>query len=736
MSDAKASRPQGAQPPMELSPYQLSLAAMTFPWPGHWAFNILAGASLALVGAPALAAAWTVALCLADVAMQAVLGRWAKVAGAVEPHRGLTRLSWLVWAKTALWFSAPIAFVLSARSAAGLAYVAVTAISMTALGVSLGWTSRRIFAAMVTPAVLAVLIAVLAVVGVSAASAGVLLGVLTLAATLALITLGTHRAVSDWAKANSRTVEAMSDLRVALERSEAAERRLGMAIQIADLHVFEVDYTRRSLVSLGAERDFFEQPLTYEKVVDNPFGDVTDEFRPKAEAAWADYLAGKAPYRVEYRVQRQDGREVWAFAAAELIRDEAGKPLSLVGALHNVTERKRSELALTAALDRAEAGSRAKSEFLATMSHEIRTPLNGVLGMAQAMSQDKLAASQRVRLEVIRKSGESLLTLLNSVLDLSKIEAGKFALDEGEVDIEAIARAAADAFSAEAQAKGVQIGVLVGEAAKGVYAGDAVRLSQVLYNLVSNAVKFTPEGSVTLAVDRRGRNLVVQVADTGVGISADQQAGLFEKFVQADSSVTRRFGGTGLGLAICRQLVTMMGGTIELESRENAGSTFTLKLPLKRLRGEGSKPARTAIAPLAVAEDAPPLRVLAAEDNEVNQLVLQTLLQQVGIEPTIVSDGAEALAAWHTQDWDIILMDVQMPVLDGVSAARTIRAEEAESGRARTPIVALTANVMAHQILSYRAVGIDDVVGKPLQIGRLLDVIAACVAQRRAAAAA
>jgi signal transduction histidine kinase/ActR/RegA family two-component response regulator len=728
MSEMPRERPQGVRPPPEtaqdVTPYQLTLGSMIFPIWGHFIFNLAAAASLALVGAPTLAAAWAFGLCGTDLILQGLFRRWIATAAGLESNRGLSRLSWLVLGKTLVWFAPPTAFVIASHSLAGLGYLAMIAVSMTALGVSLGWTSRRIFSVMVIPPVLALTVACVAVAGPSAA-AGVVLASLMLFGTLSLIAVGTHKAVSGWAQANARTVEAMDDMSAALERSEAAERRLRVATEIADLHVFELDYRRHTLVSMGAEQDFFEQPLTYDFVAKNPFGDVAAEFVPAAKAAWADYEAGKGPYRVEYRVNRNDGREVWAFTTCELTRDEAGRPVSMVGAMHNITERKRAELELTAALDRAEAGSRAKSDFLATMSHEIRTPLNGVLGMAQAMAHDKLSAAQRDRLEVIRRSGETLLSLLNSVLDLSKIEAGKFELDNGEVDIEAVARAALDAFGGEAAAKGLGLVLSVAPEARGVYAGDPTRLSQVLCNLVSNAVKFTPEGAVTLSVSRDDGLLTIAVMDTGIGISPEHRDALFEKFVQADSSVTRRFGGTGLGLAICRQLVDLMGGAIAVADREAGGTVFTVSLPLARL-GEVGAPTSAAVAPKRQAE-APPstLRVLAAEDNEVNRLVLQTLLQQVGIDPTIVGDGMEALAAWHANDWDIILMDVQMPVLDGVSATQAIRAEEAETGRARTPIIALTANVMAHQVEAYRAAGVDDVVGKPLEISRLLEVIAA-----------
>jgi CheY-like chemotaxis protein len=413
-------------------------------------------------------------------------------------------------------------------------------------------------------------------------------------------------------------------------------------------------------------------------------------------------------------------------SGAELTRDADGKALKLLSVLHNVTERKRAEMALTAARDRAEAGSRAKSEFLATISHEIRTPLNGVLGMAQAMENDQLSAGQRNRLAVIRRSGESLLALLNSVLDVSKIEAGKFELDDGEVDIEGVARTAVDAFSGEAVRKGLALRLEVSPPACGIYAGDPARLGQVLCNLVSNAVKFTAHGGVTVAVDRPDGDLSITVADTGIGIPPQAQASLFEKFVQGDSSVTRRFGGTGLGLAICRELVGLMGGDVRLESREGEGSTFTIRLPLERLRDAApALPAAGDAAPDAQPPEAAPLRLLAAEDNEVNRLVLQTLLQQVGVDPVLVADGAEAVAAWRDEAWDLILMDVQMPVMDGISATRVIRAEEAKGGRLRTPIIALTANVMSHQMDEYRAAGMDGVIGKPLELRQLLDVISA-----------
>jgi signal transduction histidine kinase/ActR/RegA family two-component response regulator len=655
----------------------------------------------------------------------------------MDSPRGLRRLTYVVLARTALWYLPPLAYTVMSHSPAGFAFLAVTAVSSTALGVSLGWTSPRIFAAMVIPAVASLAVATVAVLGLGPA-AGVLVVMGSLAVTLTFVAIGTNRSISEWSRANKRTIEVMADMTAALERSEAAERRLKIAMGLAGLHVCEMDYTRGVLTSLGAESDFFEEPLTYEAFQQSPFMSVATEDLDRVKAAWAAYEAGEGHYQVEYRVRRGDSREVWASGSAELIRDEDGKPLTLVGAIQNVTERKRSEIELTEALSRAEAGSRAKSEFLTVMSHEIRTPLNGVLGMAQAMERDRLSPAQRKRVDVIRKSGQSLLILLNSVLDLSKIEAGKLELEIGEVDIESLARAARDMFEGDGADKDLTFDLNVAPHAAGIYSGDGLRIGQVLHNLVSNAVKFTHSGAVTIGIARLGEILQIQVADTGIGISAEQREAMFDKFSQADPSVTRRFGGTGLGLAICRQLVDMMGGDISVTSEEGHGSTFTVGLPLPRLRASPAAADRSEAPPRIEAEaetDAPaPLRILAAEDNATNQLVLRTLLQQVGVETVMVADGEQALRAWRDQDWDLILMDIQMPVMDGVTALRAIRGEEAASGRARTPIVALTANVMGEQVAAYRAAGMDDVVSKPIEVGALLGAIQAALDASDAAA--
>jgi signal transduction histidine kinase/CheY-like chemotaxis protein len=384
----------------------------------------------------------------------------------------------------------------------------------------------------------------------------------------------------------------------------------------------------------------------------------------------------------------------------------------------------------------AEAASQAKSAFLATMSHEIRTPLNGVLGMTQALDADpKLTTGQRAKLQTIRKSSEALLTILNDILDLSKIEAGKLELEHIEFDLEELARDAHTTFKTLAAQKRLAFNLAVEPAATGRCLGDPTRVRQVLFNVISNALKFTEQGEIKVLIDRaRTGDVRITVTDTGVGIDAAHLERIFGKFEQAEVSATRRYGGSGLGLAICRDLCGLMGGAITAQSEPGRGTSFLITLPLPKA------PARRAAATPAPAvkafepADAGELRVLAAEDNPVNQLVLKALLGHAGIEPVIVENGALAVEAWTVNDFDLILMDIQMPEMDGMEAARTIRAEEARTGRARIPIVALTANAMSHQVAEYAGAGMDAHVAKPIDVATLIATIESLLARPSEAA--
>jgi signal transduction histidine kinase/DNA-binding NarL/FixJ family response regulator len=392
--------------------------------------------------------------------------------------------------------------------------------------------------------------------------------------------------------------------------------------------------------------------------------------------------------------------------------------------------------ALREAKVQAEAASEAKSAFLATMSHEIRTPLNGVLGMTQSLAADPLLTQQqRAKLDMVRKSGESLLAILNDVLDLSKIEAGKLEVESIEFDLEDVARGAHASFKTMAVEKGLEFKLIIDPAARGVYLGDPTRLRQVLYNLISNALKFTERGEVRVSIGQAGREgLRLSVADTGIGMDPAQLERIFDKFEQADASSTRRYGGTGLGLAICRDLCGLMGGSIAAESEPGRGTRFSVTLPLPKVADRSLAPAPPGLDSAPLDTDASAMRVLAAEDNPANQLVLKALLAQFGIEPVVVENGALAIDAWADGNFDIILMDVQMPEMDGMEATRAIRCEEARTGRARTPIIALTANAMSHQVAEYAEVGMDAHAPKPVDVRKLFAMMKGLVSQTPPAA--
>ncbi|HYD44856.1 MAG TPA: ATP-binding protein [Phenylobacterium sp.] len=528
------------------------------------------------------------------------------------------------------------------------------------------------------------------------------------------------------------TASDITELVQTIERAERTEDRLNLALSLAELHVWEVDYRRQELFKAGAEDTFFERPQTYQDLYRDIYAVVDERDREAMRHAWDRHLAEGAPFRPEYRVVRSDGAEVWVQGAVKLFADKQGRPLRLVGAMQNITARKQAEQALLLAKEEAEAANRSKSTFLATMSHEIRTPLNGVLGMAQAMAADDLTNVQRERLQVVRESGETLLAVLNDVLDLSKIEAGRLEMEDTEFEPREVAKGAYAAFTALANKQGLSFSLTLEPAAEGVFRGDPTRVRQILYNLISNALKFTEQGEVRVAIDYDGEALRLQVSDTGIGIAPDRMARLFERFEQADASTTRRYGGTGLGLAICWQLATLMGGGIEAESTPGQGATFTVRLPMARI---GDRLAE-ATPKAAEAEDLDTgLKVLAAEDNTVNQLVLKTLLHQIGVQVQVVPTGLAALEAWRAEPWDVILMDVQMPEMDGPTACREIRAQEAAEGRPRTPIIALTANAMSHQIAEYMQAGMDGFVPKPIEVARLFAALQAVVGGEEDAAA-
>ena len=392
---------------------------------------------------------------------------------------------------------------------------------------------------------------------------------------------------------------------------------------------------------------------------------------------------------------------------------------------------------------RADEAAVAKTRFLANMSHEIRTPLNGVIGLADALSRTPLQPDQREMVGMIQGSGRALNGILSDVLDLARADAGGLRLTPEPFDVGEAVSAASYLFEGIADQKGVAFVVEFDLSHRGAVVGDALRVRQIISNLISNAVKFTEKGKVEVkaalalrADDARLADLTVAVKDTGPGFGEDVRARLFRRFEQADNSVARRYGGTGLGLAISRELAEMMGGRVDCESEPGQGAIFTLRLtlPVAARKPTAQKPA--ALARSATALDAAPApsgrqKVLLAEDHPVNQRVVQAILAD-SVDLTIVGDGRAAVEAWRDQAFDLILMDTQMPVMDGLTAIRAIRAMEAQRGGGRTPIISLTADAMPVQVQEAIAAGADRHLAKPVTAAELIGALTSALAQKAA----
>ena len=407
----------------------------------------------------------------------------------------------------------------------------------------------------------------------------------------------------------------------------------------------------------------------------------------------------------------------------------------IYGVARDVTDRMAAERELIEAKAAALAASRAKTDFLANMSHEIRTPLNGVIGIVDALSRTPLSAEQAEMVTLVRDSGVTLERLVSDFLDVSKIEAGQLRLERRPFDLDRVLYPSIELMRYSAEEKGLTFEVEGGANARGLFLGDGTRIGQIVGNLLSNAVKFTSHGGVTLRVgfeESPGR-LTVEVEDTGVGFDGDDAARLFDRFSQADETISRRYGGTGLGLSICRSLAALMGGEIGASSKPGVGSRFKVSLPLERAEPLAAYDARKVQAPSAPGRIyGRPLRVLLAEDHRMNQRVVHLILANQGAEVVTVDDGVEAVAAFRTGEFDVVLMDIQMPRMDGLSATRAIRDIEDERGAGRTPIVVLSANAMAEHIDETLAAGADLHVAKPITAASLLAGIQAAISPDQA----
>ncbi|HEV7689433.1 MAG TPA: ATP-binding protein [Hyphomonadaceae bacterium] len=516
----------------------------------------------------------------------------------------------------------------------------------------------------------------------------------------------------------------VTELARARDQADLVSERLELAMAAGSAGVYEID------MSTGQQwsSDQFKALVgadAMERAKTNPFGLYMDEEQATVRESWDRVVKSSNVEGLDTRIYRPDGVGRWVRVFTRVQRDGTGRPTRAVGLMLDIHSHKMQELALVEAKKLAEAATVAKSAFLATMSHEIRTPLNGILGMAQVLQADQLTDAQKERVTIISESGQTLMALLNDVLDISKIEAGKLDIARVDGDLQLTVERVRQLFQSRAAERGLAVSLEVSDNLPKRLNYDAVRVRQCVSNLLSNAIKFTEHGRITVRLGAEKQadgawTVQITVADTGIGMDRATMDRLFAHFTQADATITRRFGGTGLGLAITRQLARLMGGDVHVVSRPGEGSTFRFTFAAAEgaaaapVADEGEAPAAPVETTLKQAMGA---RVLLVDDNAVNRNVVKLFMASLGPRITEAVNGQDALDKLAAQDFDIVLLDVHMPVMDGMEAIKRIRSSDAPWRD--IPVIALTADAMSGDRERFLAMGMSDYLSKPIDAREL-----------------